>query len=120
MKREMVNHPKHYMDPATGIECSEVTDYMMFNPGNAVKYLWRAGRKDDIEQDLRKAIVYIKRAEENEELHVLPTEPMKKLLEVAMHRENNIQNAFLAISQNEWNTAVQSIELFIESLNSIN
>ena len=116
MKREMVHHPKHYMDPATGIECSEVTDYMMFNPGNAVKYLWRAGRKDDIEQDLRKAIVYIKRAEENEELHVLPTDAMKKLLEVAMNREESIQNAFLAISQNEWNTAVKSIEMFISTI----
>lgn len=116
MKHEMVHHPKHYMDPATGIECSEVTDHMMFNPGNAVKYLWRAGRKDDIEQDLRKAIVYIKRAEENEELHVLPIEPMKKLLEVAMNREDSIQNAFLAISQNEWNTAVKSIEMFISTI----
>jgi len=32
---------------------------MNFNLGNAVKYLWRAGLKDNAIQDLQKAIFYI-------------------------------------------------------------
>lgn len=56
-----VNHPKHYNDHPSGVECITITRHMGFNIGNAIKYLWRAGRKDkDFEiQDLRKAIWYI-------------------------------------------------------------
>jgi hypothetical protein len=32
---------------------------MSFNAGNAFKYVWRAGEKDDIAQDLNKALWYI-------------------------------------------------------------
>jgi len=34
---------------------------MPFNIGNAVKYLWRAGYKGDVLEDLRKAEFYVKR-----------------------------------------------------------
>ena len=34
---------------------------MSFNLGNAVKYIWRADLKGASEQDLQKAIWYIKR-----------------------------------------------------------
>ena len=56
-----VNHPKHYNDHPSGVECITITRHMGFNIGNAIKYLWRAGLKDkDFEiQDLRKAIWYI-------------------------------------------------------------
>lgn len=56
-----VNHPKHYTDSPSGIECIQVTEHMDFCIGNAVKYLWRAGKKDDSVQDLKKAIWYINR-----------------------------------------------------------
>lgn len=57
-----VNHPRHYTDHPSGIECIQVTEYMTFNLGNAVKYIWRTGLKgDDLIQDLRKAIWYIER-----------------------------------------------------------
>ena len=54
-----VNHPKHYTDHPSGIECIEITRHMGFNLGNAFKYIWRCDlKKDDIE-DLKKAIWYI-------------------------------------------------------------
>ena len=58
---DAVNHPKHYTSDPSGIECIQVTRYRNFNIGNAIKYLWRAGLKDDKKQieDLRKAIWYI-------------------------------------------------------------
>ena len=63
-----VNHPKHYTSDPSGIECIQVTRWRNFNVGNAMKYLWRAGLKDDIGrdemskqiEDLQKAIWYIK------------------------------------------------------------
>jgi hypothetical protein len=55
-----VNHPKHYTSDPSGIECIEITRHRTFNIGNAIKYLWRAGLKEDAQiQDLRKAIFYI-------------------------------------------------------------
>ena len=58
-----VNHPSHYCDHPSGVECIEITEHMSFNLGNAVKYLWRAGNKDPgkKEQDLKKAMWYIDR-----------------------------------------------------------
>lgn len=56
-----VTHPKHYNDHPSGIECIEVTRHMNFNIGNAIKYLWRHGKKNPEAtiEDLQKAIFYI-------------------------------------------------------------
>jgi hypothetical protein len=56
-----VNHPKHYTQHPSGIECIRVTEHMSFCLGNAVKYIWRAGLKADAIEDLRKAHWYIER-----------------------------------------------------------
>jgi len=56
-----VNHPKHYTEHPSGIECIEITEHMNFCVGNAIKYLWRAGLKSDQVEDLRKARWYIDR-----------------------------------------------------------
>jgi len=59
--KDMVNHPVHYTSDPSGVECIEITRHRNFNIGNAFKYLWRAGLKNEetIIQDLRKAIFYI-------------------------------------------------------------
>lgn len=56
-----VNYPKHYTSDPSGIECIQITRHRNFNIGNAIKYLWRAGLKDDNSdiQDLKKAVWYI-------------------------------------------------------------
>lgn len=57
-----VNHPKHYTEHPSGVECIQITEHMNFNLGNAVKYIWRAGLKSDNPvQDLQKAAWYINR-----------------------------------------------------------
>lgn len=53
-----VNHPKHYTQHPSGIECIQITRHMGFNLGNAIKYLWRADLKNGNE-DLEKAVWYI-------------------------------------------------------------
>lgn len=56
-----VNQPSHYTSHPSGIECIQITEHMNFCLGNAVKYIWRAGLKDDDIQDLKKARYYIDR-----------------------------------------------------------
>jgi hypothetical protein len=58
---DAVNHPAHYTSDPSGIEAIRITRHRNFNIGNAIKYLWRAGLKDDNKhiQDLRKAVWYI-------------------------------------------------------------
>lgn len=55
-----VINPSHYQDhPVFSGECWEVMQFCDAATGNACKYLWRCGRKDDTAQDLRKALWYI-------------------------------------------------------------
>ena len=65
-KYERVYHPNYYTDES-GVECIDVARHKTFNVGNALKYLWRAGRKhedgiDDVDkeiEDLQKAVFYL-------------------------------------------------------------
>lgn len=57
---DAVNHPTHY-NGVPGIECIDVVEHFPFCRGNAIKYLWRAGAKGDLVEDLQKAIWYVQR-----------------------------------------------------------
>ena len=61
MTDDPVHHPKHYNTHPSGIECIEIVEHMGFNVGNAIKYLWRAGSKGDVIEDLKKARWYVDR-----------------------------------------------------------
>lgn len=66
---ERVEHPKHYsyLKELCGIEVIDITRHMDFCLGNAIKYILRAGHKQDAIltdnqkeiEDLKKAIFYI-------------------------------------------------------------
>ena len=58
-----VNHPAHYGGANNQYEAIKVIEawQLDFCLGNAVKYISRAGKKDDIVQDLKKANWYIQR-----------------------------------------------------------
>jgi hypothetical protein len=58
---DAVNHPQHYTEHPSGIECIQITEHMGFNLGNAIKYIWRSDLKNDAIEDLRKAAWYINR-----------------------------------------------------------
>ena len=64
---DAVNNPKHYTNHPSGIECIQITEYMGFCLGNAIKYLWRADLKNDAIEDMKKAIWYINREIERRE-----------------------------------------------------
>lgn len=66
---DKVNHPSHYtwLKEKCGIEVIDITRWLDFDTGNAVKYLLRAGHKSEegmtnrekTIQDLKKAVWYI-------------------------------------------------------------
>ena len=65
MKKELVNHPKHYGGDTTYevikvLEAWEVLDFCL---ANTVKYIARAGRKEKTAEieDLKKAAWYLNR-----------------------------------------------------------
>lgn len=62
-KREMVNHPDHYNSHPSGVECIDVIEHMLTNPGLVFKHIWRAGEKhsEKLLEDLEKAEFYLKR-----------------------------------------------------------
>ena len=61
MECDPVNHPHHYTSHPSGIEAIEVAEHMNFCTGNAMKYIWRAGLKEDAIEDLKKAAWYVAR-----------------------------------------------------------
>ena len=60
MESSAVNHPRHYTQHPSGVECIQITEHMSFCLGNAIKYVWRADLKGGLE-DLEKAKWYIDR-----------------------------------------------------------
>lgn len=54
-------NPSHYQDHPSGIQCIQITEHMNFCLGNAIKYIWRAGLKNNAIEDLEKAGWYIDR-----------------------------------------------------------
>ncbi|MFD8142588.1 DUF3310 domain-containing protein [Streptomyces sp. NPDC059708] len=61
-KADSVHHPSHYADGwSNGAEVIDLTENLPFNRGNAIKYLCRAGKKNDELEDLRKAAWYVNR-----------------------------------------------------------
>lgn len=60
MSNNAVKHPSHYAEGRKYEPKDVIRDWQLnFNLGSAVKYVARAGRKDDIVQDLKKAQEFI-------------------------------------------------------------
>ena len=68
-KHDPVNHPQHYTQHPSGVECIQITEHMGFNLGNAMKYIWRADLKHDAIEDMEKAVWYIQREIQKRKKH---------------------------------------------------
>lgn len=60
-----INSPAHYTSHPSGVECITITEHFSFLRGNAIKYLWRAGEKGSLLDDLKKARWYVDREIKN-------------------------------------------------------
>lgn len=56
-----INHPSHYNKHPSGVECIDIIRHHNFNVGSTIKYLWRAGLKENESnlKDLKKALWYL-------------------------------------------------------------
>lgn len=62
MHNDQINHPSHYVGGRKYEPIDVIEDWELgFCLGNTVKYISRAGRKDAILQDLKKASWYLSR-----------------------------------------------------------
>lgn len=118
-KPDMVNKPPHYKD-ASGIECKEITCHrkMPFSLGNAIKYLYRAGSKGDLLEDLKKAEWYLRVAYLNSE--AVPVEVVKRLSEVAAVRKTQAGRALNLISRRQALYAYRVVKSEIERMEAGN
>lgn len=68
-QNDPVNAPSHYTQSRFTCECITLTRHMTFTAGNAFKYIWRHREKNGVE-DLRKAAVYLRWADEDRRVSV--------------------------------------------------
>jgi len=59
-KQDMVNHPPHYTQHPSGVECKDICKHFNWLRGNVIKYVWRAGLKENEIEDLEKAYFYLR------------------------------------------------------------
>ena len=77
---ERVDHPRHYNQHPSNIECIELIEHLPCNLSNAVKYIWRCGIKatETPIRDLQSARWYTERESQREYLYDLENEPPRK------------------------------------------
>jgi hypothetical protein len=57
---DIVQKAAHYNKNLSGVECIQIIRSFDFNIGNTFKYLWRSDHKQNLLQDYKKALYYIK------------------------------------------------------------
>ncbi len=101
-----VNHPDHY-NAHPVCEAIDICEHLPFSLGNAVKYLWRAGMKGHLIEDLRKAAWYLRRAQNRFELIRLPPGIRQLVRLAAEHPASNdtlrkvLMNLYLVAGDND-------------------
>lgn len=57
---DLIYHPKHYSNKRFGdVECIDFARYLTYPAGAGFKYVWRHLDKNNAEEDLEKALVFI-------------------------------------------------------------
>lgn len=109
--QDMINHPPHYQDDS-GIECIEVTQWMPFCTGNCFKYLYRAGKKGSMRDDLKKAKWYAELAKKRQETWSVnvPSWFESKIQKIANTRSSNIKYAMEGILVGQWGYVIACIK----------
>lgn len=115
---DLINHPKHYTTHQSKIECIEITRHLSFNRGNAIKYLWRCGKKDDAQQELQKAIWYLndevnyfgEMVKYNEVADTVLSKKLDKLAQYQTDQERQLFNVIIFGTYCQLKQAIKIIE----------
>ena len=78
MEKERINHPEHYQGKKFEV-IDIIDDYnLSFSLGNVIKYVLRAGKKEDAVEDLKKARWYLTREIDDLEDQIEQSTPVKE------------------------------------------
>ena len=120
---DAIHHPKHYTSDDCGVEAIEITSLLPACISNAVKYVWRCGKKDEDLQELKKALWYINYSIDND----LPSfvDQLSDSLEfqelVEKVKSHWVGNKYMFIDAVYWGnqeTMKKALELMIQELES--
>ena len=118
---DTIHHPKHYTSDDCGVEAIEITSLLPACISNAVKYVWRCGKKDEDLQELKKALWYINYSIDND----LPSfvDELSDSLEfqelVEKVKSHWVGNKYMFIDAVYWGnqeTMKKALELMIQDL----
>jgi hypothetical protein len=107
-----VNKPPHYTAHPSGVECIQITEHMNFCLGNAMKYIWRAGLKQNEVEDLKKAIWYLNR--EIERLENGKEEGMGESYSIEYRESDNPLESPRRLETNNKKRGMFDIEHFVQ------
>lgn len=101
-----VENPKHYNPHPSGVECIEITRHHDFAIGNVIKYVWRAGLKNDGQgveaeiEDLKKARYYL-----DDKIKMLEAQPDETRDRIAREIADDIWDR-ITVGQVSWDQIV--------------
>ncbi len=114
-------NPKHYTSHPSGIECIEIFRHLSACRAAAIKYLWRCGKKDAVQDELKKALWYVKDELKHNAQACLSSYQIdvlnKKLDKLAMYQDDNTRILFNRIVfgfEQELEKAIAAIEGMID------
>lgn len=112
-------NPAHYRQ-GSGVECIDIVRYLPFAQGNAIKYVWRAGHKDDIKEDLQKALWYVNDCiAQNAGVMLYEDQKIllvKHLVYLIDQEDYDREEILYLLSQGLFKAAARSIEKWLNSL----
>lgn len=120
MKFDPVTKPRHYVEQSATIEPIEVLRWAPFDLGNALKYMIRAGHKDDALQDLKKAAWYLDCADRSYDFQPKAYERFFKRYSTILEQFPNMPKPFAEyLSISDLKEKVKSMIQAMETKNEI-
>lgn len=108
---EAVNHPSHYCQFRH--EVIELAELLNFNNGNVVKYVCRAPYKGNAQEDLKKAIWYLRRELDRGVDEIWTDAANRLVLEFCRDLDRaghpHLANALIALQGHQYMKAVREI-----------
>jgi hypothetical protein len=95
-----VNHPSHYNNHPSGVECWDITRHENFNCGAAIEYIWRRKHKGKEIEDLEKAVAHLQ--DEIKKLRMAAAQ--KTIAQAATDNLANIVRGYLSFRDGKTHT----------------
>lgn len=109
---DLVDHPQHYT--RYSIEAIDIIDRLTFCAGSAIKYVLRAPFKGTFDQDLKKAIWYLKRIQAWRIDTGIQVEEQIALQQVSREIAiENLRQALMFVAEGKIDWAIKELEALV-------